>query len=97
MVAPIYKIVDINDIQVNDWNPNVEDATTFNDLVDNIKENGFAQPLEVAEVEGAYRIVDGEHRWKAAKLAGLTELPVMIVDWDEDTQMMQTVAMNVLR
>lgn len=95
-IAPV-TVVPIDSIQPNDWNPNVEDSITFNEVVENIRTYGFKDPLEVVEVDGIYRIIDGEHRWKAAKIIGLPELPVVIVDFPEDIQKMQTVKANVLR
>lgn len=96
---PEYTTVPIDDIEPNDWNPNIEDPVTFNELVENIKEYGFKDPLEVVRLGGSdrFRIIDGEHRWKAAKLAGEKELPVVIVDFEEDIQKVQTVKASVIR
>lgn len=91
------RVLSIDTLQPNPWNPNVEDGTTFNELVESIKENGFVEPIQVVESNGGFVIIGGEHRWKAAKLAGLTEIPAVILDWDEDKQKVETVKLNVLR
>lgn len=92
-------VLPIDVCQPVDWNPNVEDLGTFNDLVENIKKVGFLEPIVVApNPDGeTYAVVGGEHRWKAAKLAGLSEVTAVVVDWDEDMQKIQTVKLNVIR
>lgn len=76
---------------------NVEDPVTFNDLVDDIKQSGFGGAIEVVPLgDGVYRIIGGEHRWKAAKLAGLKAIPVSLHFWDEDLQKIETVKRNLL-
>jgi len=97
-IAPI-RVVPIDSVQPNIYNPNVEDPDTFNVLVENIKQYGFTGAIEVAPNEDGqtFIIVGGEHRWKAAKLAGLKEVPVSIVPWDEDMQKIQSIKLNVIR
>jgi len=96
-IAPI-KIVPIDALQPNVWNPNVEDPDTFNQLVENIKLYGFTGAVEAAPNEDdTFTIIGGEHRWKAAKIAGLKEIPVSIVPWDKDMQKIQTIKLNILR
>lgn len=52
-------------------------------LADSIKEHGVIQPIIVTKFNGMYRIVAGERRWRAAKKAGLKEIPVVIRDYTE--------------
>lgn len=80
-------------------NPNVEDMATFNELVEEIKREGFNENIVVVPVDdGAYQIVAGEHRWKAAKLAGLTNVTAVVKGgWDDDKRKIEMVRMNVLR
>lgn len=53
-------------------------------LADSIAANGVLQPILVRESgNGFYRIIAGERRWRASKLAGLTEIPAIIMDTDE--------------
>ncbi len=53
-------------------------------LADSIARNGLIQPIAVrATANGYYEIIAGERRWRASKLAGLTEVPVVIIDSDD--------------
>lgn len=53
------------------------------ELADSIKQYGVIQPLIVKERDGYYEIVAGERRWRAAKMAGLKEIPVIVKDYSE--------------
>lgn len=53
------------------------------ELADSIKQYGVIQPLLVKEREGYYEIVAGERRWRAAKMAGLKEVPVIVKNYSE--------------
>ena len=53
------------------------------ELSDSIKQYGVIQPLIVKERNGYYEIVAGERRWRAAKMAGLKEVPVIVKDYSE--------------
>jgi hypothetical protein len=102
-----HKRVDLRHIPIdlivpNDWNPQGQDEITFQRLVDEIRDVGFLDPLEVVPLDnGQYRIIGGEHRWQAAKVVGLEELPCSILidaKWqDEDLQKFVTVRLNVLK
>lgn len=60
------------------------DEAALNDLADSIREHGIIQPLTVRRLSsGYYQIIAGERRWRAAKLAGLTEVPAVIVEADD--------------
>ena len=48
------------------------------ELVDSVREHGVLEPLVVAQTPAGYQIIAGERRWRAAKLAGLGKVPVMI-------------------
>lgn len=55
------------------------DAEALQELADSIKQVGMVQPIVVRQIEeGRYEIIAGERRWRAAKLAGLHEVPVVI-------------------
>ena len=55
-------------------------------LADSISQHGVIQPLTVRQAEnGFYQIIAGERRWRAARLAGLRELPVHVVEADDRT------------
>ncbi len=53
------------------------------ELAESIKEYGLIQPIIVTEKEGYYSIIAGERRWRACKLAGLEEIPVIVREDDE--------------
>ena len=60
------------------------DDTTLGELSDSIRQHGILQPLLVRPISnGGYQIVAGERRWRAARLAGLTEIPVIIRELDD--------------
>lgn len=53
------------------------------ELADSIKQFGILQPLLVQEKNGFYEIIAGERRWRAAKIAGLKEVPVIVKDYTD--------------
>ena len=59
------------------------DQESLEELAESIKAYGIIQPIVVTEKEGYYSIVAGESRWRAAKIAGLEEVPAIIRDYDE--------------
>ena len=61
----------------------VFDQDSLQELAESIKMYGVIQPIIVTDNEGYYSIVAGERRWRAAKIAGLTEIPAIVRDRDE--------------
>lgn len=61
------------------------DSETLSQLADSIAANGLIQPIIVRKQEDSdiYQIIAGERRWRAAKMAGLTEVPVVLLDIDD--------------
>ena len=60
------------------------DDEALHDLSDSIREHGIIQPLTVRRLaSGYYQIIAGERRWRAAKLAGLSEVPAVIIEADD--------------
>lgn len=60
------------------------DDESLHDLADSIREHGIIQPLTVRRLSsGYYQIIAGERRWRAAKLAGLDEVPAIILEADD--------------
>ena len=76
-------------VKINAVEPNREQPRKdFNEdalieLSDSIKQYGVIQPLIVKDRSGYYEIVAGERRWRAAKMAGLKEIPVIVKDYNE--------------
>ena len=60
------------------------DEDALADLADSIREHGIIQPLTVRRLaSGYYQIIAGERRWRAARLAGLAEVPVIVMEADD--------------
>ena len=60
------------------------DEAALSDLADSIREHGIIQPLTVRKLSsGYYQIIAGERRWRAARLAGLSEVPVIVMEADD--------------
>ena len=60
------------------------DEDALNDLADSIREHGILQPLTVRKLSsGYYQIIAGERRWRAARLAGLTQVPAIVIEADD--------------
>ena len=60
------------------------DEQSLQELADSISLHGIIQPLIVRKKDQHYEIIAGERRWRAAKLAGLKEVPVIIKDYSEE-------------
>ena len=83
-------------------NPN-QPRKTFDEvelqaLADSIREHGILQPLAVRDVgDGFYQIIAGERRWRAARLARLEEIPVVVIEADDRTVMELALIENLQR
>jgi ParB family transcriptional regulator, chromosome partitioning protein len=74
------------------------DATALNELADSIKAQGILQPILVRPIGGnQYEIVAGERRWRAARIAGLTSVPVAIRDIPDDAALAAALIENIQR
>ncbi len=73
------------------------DEDALNDLADSIKEHGIFQPLIVRKKDDYYEIVAGERRWRAAKIAGLTEVPCIVNEYSEQEKDMIQLLENIQR
>ncbi|MCI8648625.1 MAG: ParB/RepB/Spo0J family partition protein [Anaerotruncus sp.] len=73
-------VLAINEIEPNRDQPRKQfDAAALSDLADSIREYGVLQPLVVRPLpDGVYQLVAGERRWRAARMAGLSEVPVIV-------------------
>lgn len=81
---PVETIIKLTKIEPNREQPrkNFEEDALL-ELADSIKQFGIIQPIVVQERDGFYEIIAGERRWRAAKLAGLKEVPVIIKKYTE--------------
>ena len=74
------------------------DPEKLSELADSIREHGIIQPLTVRRLaSGYYQIIAGERRWRAARLAGLTEVPAVIIEADDRTAMELAMIENLQR
>lgn len=99
--VPDTALVPVEEIEPNAWNPNEMPPEDFELLVQEIKEVGFIDPLQVVPmVDGGFRLLGGEHRWRAAKELGMYEVPATVLSderWqEEDLQKFVTVRLNQL-
>ena len=84
------KMVRVSAIEPNRGQPRKEfDSESLSELADSIREHGVLQPLLVRRMPGAsldeesYQLVAGERRWRAARMAGLSEVPVVVREMSE--------------
>lgn len=73
------------------------DEDALQELSDSIKQFGLLQPILVQDRKDHYEIIAGERRWRAAKLAGLKEIPVMIRDYTDQEIMEISLIENIQR
>ena len=75
----------ISQVESNSAQPRKSfDEVTLAELADSIREHGIIQPLTVRKLSsGYYQIIAGERRWRAARLAGLHEVPVVVIEADD--------------
>lgn len=90
---PIYKV------EPNPGQPRHDfDEEELQALADSIEEHGIIQPLTVRELSnGYYQIIAGERRWRAARLANLQEVPVVIIEADDKKAMELALIENLQR
>jgi len=75
---------EIQEIKINDIEPNSEQPRKFfndekiNTLAESIKQHGIIQPIVVKNEGNIYKIIAGERRWRAARIAGLKTIPVIV-------------------
>lgn len=95
------KLVLIADISRNRFQPRVNfDEKKLLELSESIKKNGIIQPIAVREDKedpGRYEIVAGERRWMAAQKAGLHEVPIVILDLNDNETLEVAIVENIQR
>lgn len=79
--------VKLYDIEPNREQPRKDfDEDALSDLADSIQKHGLLQPIIVKPLSnGSYMIIAGERRWRACRMAGLEEVPVIVKDLDEQS------------
>lgn len=93
------RVLRLRDVEPNTAQPRRDfDEERLAELADSIAKNGILQPLAVRPVgHGRYQIIAGERRWRAARMAGLSEIPAMILDADEQHSMELAMIENLQR
>ena len=94
-----YQILPIHKVEPNPDQPRQDfNEEELQSLADSIATHGIVQPLTVRELaNGYYQIIAGERRWRAARLAGLSEVPVVIIEADDRKTMELALIENLQR
>ncbi|MFQ9933385.1 MAG: ParB/RepB/Spo0J family partition protein [Lachnospiraceae bacterium] len=91
-------LVKITEIEPNRNQPRKNfNEDSLVELADSIKQFGIIQPLVVQKKEGYYEIIAGERRWRAAKMAGIKEVPVIIKEYSNEEVMEIALIENIQR
>ena len=95
---PAETIVKINEVEPNKNQPRrTFDEDALLELAESIKQHGVIQPLIVKKRDKYYEIIAGERRWRAAKMAGLKEIPIVIKDLSDQEIMEVALIENIQR
>lgn len=93
------KLVNINDIEPNREQPRKYfDEAALQELADSIAKHGVIQPLLVRPLtDGGYQLIAGERRWRASRIAGLSEVPVVVREMTDQEAMELAIIENLQR
>ena len=92
------ELVDINKVEPNKDQPRKSfNEDSLIELSESIKQHGIVQPLVVMKKDDYFEIIAGERRWRAAKLAGLKEVPVVVKDYSPQEIMEIALIENIQR
>ena len=95
--APTNKLA-IDQIEANPSQPRtVFDVAKLQELAASIQANGIIQPLIVRKIGDKYHLIAGERRWRASRLAGLKEVPVVVADIDDNRVLEVALIENIQR
>ena len=93
----------VESVRIVDIDPNRDqprkdfDEESLRELSESIQAVGVIQPVILTKKGSRYQIVAGERRWRASRMAGLTEIPAIVRDWDEITRMKAALIENLQR
>jgi len=92
------RLVPVDSIKPSPYQPRREyDPSKIEELAISIKEHGLLQPIILRRVDSGFEIVAGERRWRAAKMAGLMEIPAVVRDVDAKSAMAVALVENIQR
>ena len=90
--------ISLSDIETNPYQPRTEfDQVALNELSESIKVQGLIQPITVRKNGNKYQLISGERRFRASKLAGLTEIPAYIRTADNQQMLEMALIENIQR
>lgn len=90
--------VDLESIVPGPMQPRTHfDEASLQSLADSIRSHGVVQPLLVRRRDGGYELIAGERRWRAAKLAGLTRVPVIVKEVPDESLLEIALIENIQR
>ena len=93
----------VENVKIVDIDPNRDqprrdfDEESLKELSESIDAVGVIQPIILTKKGNRYQIVAGERRWRASRMANLTEIPAIVRDWDEITRMKAALIENLQR
>jgi len=94
----IFKILPIERLQRGRYQPRTRMAPeALNELAESIRAQGIVQPILVRPFQNDFEIIAGERRWRAAQIAGLTEVPVIVRDIPDQAAMAVALIENIQR
>jgi len=94
----VFKAVHISLITPNPYQPRTEfSKPELEELAESIKEHGILQPVTVRQAGSGYQIIAGERRTQAAKIAGLTEIPVIVKNYTDREAFELAIIENIQR
>ena len=93
------RVIPVDRIDPNPQQPRLAfDEATLEELATSIREHGVLQPILVRpRAEGRYELIAGERRWRASKIAGLSTVPALVEDIDDDTALEISIIENLQR
>jgi len=92
-----FRYIEVEKIRPNPWNPNRMRPELLAKLTSEIRRKGMILPLVTRPVENFFQIIDGEHRWQAAKQMELKIVPCIVVEMDEAEARLKNLQLNRLR
>lgn len=88
----------LDELQPGKYQPRTHmDQESLAELAESVRAQGIMQPILVRRVEQGYEIIAGERRWRAARIAGLSEVPVLVRDVPDEAALAMSLIENIQR